>query len=139
MGRRADRRADYRADCGGRGVGSLNHITLVETISWKWNQFWRGTIPGLIVALIIGLIGGLISGSHIKEGPIVGLIGGLILGVIFGLVSGLVGGMTDTVKVGKAFPNEGIKLSVKNSLAVVALYLNRRLRSQGIHDLNTAT
>ena len=26
---------------GGLGAGSLNHITLVETLSWKWNQFWK--------------------------------------------------------------------------------------------------
>ena len=31
---------------GGLGVGSLNHISLVETISWEWNQFWKRTIPG---------------------------------------------------------------------------------------------
>jgi hypothetical protein len=50
------------------GVGSLNHITLVETISWKWNQFWKRTIPGsilgLIVRLSVGLIGGLIAGLN---------------------------------------------------------------------------
>jgi hypothetical protein len=45
------------------GAGSLNNITLVETISWKWNQFWNGTIPGLIVGLIFGLIVGLDRGG----------------------------------------------------------------------------
>jgi hypothetical protein len=34
------------------------------------------------------------------------------------MVSGLIGGFTDRVKVGKGSPNEGIKLSLKNSLAV---------------------
>jgi hypothetical protein len=34
------------------------------------------------------------------------------------LVSGLVGGFTDRVKVGKASPNQGIKLSRTNSLTV---------------------
>jgi hypothetical protein len=47
---------------GGLGAGSLNHIALVETMSWKWNQFWKRTIPGLIVGLIFGLILGLIYG-----------------------------------------------------------------------------
>jgi hypothetical protein len=41
------------------GVGSLSHITLVETVSWKWNQFWKRTIPGLIVGLIVALNAGL--------------------------------------------------------------------------------
>jgi eukaryotic-like serine/threonine-protein kinase len=47
----------------------------------------------------------------------VGLLFALIVAPIFGLVSGLVGGFTDRVKVGKASPNQGIKLSQKNSLA----------------------
>jgi hypothetical protein len=40
---------------GGLGTGSLNHITLVETISWKWNQFWKRTIPGSLIGLIFGV------------------------------------------------------------------------------------
>jgi hypothetical protein len=108
---------------GGLGVGSLNHITLVETMSWKWNRFWKRTIPGSIVGLILGLIAGLIAGLRVglKSAMlsvvlIVGLKNGLIFGAIFGLVSGLVGGFTDRVLVGKASPNQGIKLSRKNSL-----------------------
>ena len=34
------------------------------------------------------------------------------------------GGFTDTVKVGKAFPNQGIKLSQKNSLAAFLVTLS---------------
>jgi eukaryotic-like serine/threonine-protein kinase len=111
----------------GPGVGSLNHITLVETVSWNWNQFWKRTIPGLIVGLLVGLLFGLLW--EIKWVPIYGLwatwdwglsIGlplGLRLGLFFAPISGLVGGFTDRVKVGKAFPNQGIELSWKNSLA----------------------
>jgi hypothetical protein len=43
--------------------------------------------------------------------------------LIFGLVTGLVGGFTDRVKVGKASPNQGIKLSLENSLAPFPRYL----------------
>ena len=64
---------------GGLGVASLNHITLVESMSWKWNQFWKKTIPGSIVGLIVGLI--------------LELIVSLILGPIFGLTLGLIGGL----------------------------------------------
>ena len=101
---------------GGLGVGSLNHITLVETMSWKWNQFWKRTIPGSIFGLVFGLIAGLSVG--LIYGLIVGLRYGLIVGLSVGMVSGLIGGFTDRVKVGKASPNKGIKLSRKNSLAV---------------------
>src|SRR5271165_2988433 len=51
---------------GGLTVGSLNHIALVENISWNWNQFWKRTIPGSILGLSIALILGLLYGF--KEG-----------------------------------------------------------------------
>jgi hypothetical protein len=96
---------------GGLGVGSLNHITLVETVSWKWNRFWiPGSIVGAIVGLILWRVDGLISGV------ISGLKLGLTYGLIGGLISGLIGGFTDRVKLGKASPNQGIKLSRRNSL-----------------------
>jgi len=115
---------------GGLGVGSLNRIILVETMSWKWKQFWKRTIPGLIVGLLFGLISSLIvfgaplSGDEVR--PLffeqafmmlaLWLIFGLIFGPIGGLISGLLGGWTDTVKLGKGYPNQGIKMSGKNSL-----------------------
>jgi hypothetical protein len=30
----------------GLGVGSLGRILSVETISWKWNPFWKRAILG---------------------------------------------------------------------------------------------
>jgi eukaryotic-like serine/threonine-protein kinase len=100
----------------GLAVGSLNHIILVETMSWKWNQFWKRTIPGSIVGLIVGLIFGLILGLPygLVYGLDCGLIFGLIFGPILGVGSGLAGGFTDRLKVGKESPNEGIRLSLKN-------------------------
>jgi hypothetical protein len=76
------------------------------------HQPLRGSIFGLSIGLIFGLIFALSSGL------IFGLIFGLILGLIFVLVSGLIGGFTDRIKVDKASPNQGIKLSRKNSLVV---------------------
>jgi DNA polymerase III delta prime subunit len=99
---------------GGLGIGSLNHITLVETVSWKWNRFWKRAIPGSIVGLISGLIIGLI---RLIFGLRTGLSDGLTFGLVFGLISALVGGFIDRVKAGKASPNQGIKLSLQNSLA----------------------
>ncbi|MBV8279910.1 MAG: TIR domain-containing protein, partial [Verrucomicrobia bacterium] len=80
---------------GGFGVGSLNQITLVETMSWNWNQFWKRTIPGSIFGLIFGLMAGLSVG--LIYGLIVGLRYGLIVGLSVGMVSGLIGGFTDRV------------------------------------------
>jgi hypothetical protein len=100
----------------------LNRITLVESISWKWNQFWKGTLLGLFSGLSVGLILGLIVGASESLGLIgaliLGLVGALVLGLVGALVSGLVGGFTVRVKVGRASPNQGIKLSRKNSVIV---------------------
>jgi hypothetical protein len=108
----------------GLGVSSLNHITLVEAISWKWNQFWKRTIPGLIVGLsfgsAIGYIVALWSGvSDTSALSVAFLVLRPVFGLALGLVSGLVGGFTDRVKVDKASPNQGINLSLKNSLVVM--------------------
>jgi hypothetical protein len=120
----------------GLGAGSLNHITLVETMSWKWNQFWKRTITGLIGGLSVGLLFGLSVGLLFVLGGITpiselqglkglqfglealqfGLQYGLIFASIGGLCIGLVGGFIGRVKVSKAFPNQGIKLSRKNAL-----------------------
>jgi hypothetical protein len=55
-----------------------------------------GPIQGLAFALMIVLFGGLVGR----------------------LLNGFIGGFTHRVKVGKASPNQGIKLSLKNSLVV---------------------
>jgi hypothetical protein len=106
----------------GLGVGSLNDITSVETMSWKWNRFWKRTIFGSIFGLIFGLIfrlsgslGDELSGSAL----IYLLLNGLSFGLFGGLISGLAGGLTDRVKVDKAYPNQGIKLSGKNALTAL--------------------
>ena len=72
------------------------------------------SICGLILGLGVRLIfrhnsipGSLIPGS---------LNFGLWYGVVFGIVTGLGGGFTDRVKAGKASPNQGIMLSLRNSL-----------------------
>jgi hypothetical protein len=102
------------------GGGSLNHIALAETISWKWNQFWKRAIGGMIVGPLFVLIGGLIVGRSVGLIGVLVLIVKLISGglILFGLENALAGGFTDSVKVGKASPNQGIKLSLKNSLVV---------------------
>ena len=99
---------------GGLGVGSLNRIALVLVSSGDYVLEVESVLEGddsrLDCGLIFGLSLGLIFG--VSEGLSVGLRTGLS----GGLVSGLVGGFTDRVKVAKAFPNQGVKLSLKNSL-----------------------
>jgi hypothetical protein len=106
------------------GIGSLKHVTIVETISWKWNQFWKRTIPGAVFGLILAILGliKLINGGG-QRIELSWLVASLIYGLIGGLVSGLIGGFTDRAKPGKVSPNQGIKLSRKNSLAVFLVTL----------------
>ena len=99
---------------GGLGVGSLKQIDPVETMSWRWNRFWKRSIPGLIAGLMVGLIVGLLHGLNALNGLRLGLVFGLTCGV----VSGMIGGFTDTVKAGKVSPNQGVKLSRQNALVI---------------------
>jgi hypothetical protein len=110
---------------GALGAGSLNYITSVEAMTWKWNRFWKRAITAAIIGLIIGQIFGLILAliAGLSDGPNEGLrivrlspLGALIGALLCGLPSGLVGGFTDRLKPDKATPNQGITLSRKNSL-----------------------
>ena len=86
-------------------------------LSWKWNQFWKMTIPGSIT----GLIGGLLTGLNdaVLNGLNAGIYAGLNYGIAVGLIIMLCGGFTYRVKAEKASANQGIKLSLKNSLVVL--------------------
>jgi DNA polymerase III delta prime subunit len=99
---------------GGLGAVPLNQIAVVETLGWRWNQFWKMTIPGLIIGLSVGLMNGLVLWP--MNGVRVGLFVGMISGLSFGLFIMLCGGFTYRVKVDKESPNQGIKLSLKNSV-----------------------
>jgi hypothetical protein len=69
--------------------------------------------------------GGLPDPSEPNLGASIVLSVGLIGGLIGGLISGLLGGLTDKVNGGKAFPNEGIKLSGKSAtIAAVIGFLS---------------
>jgi hypothetical protein len=120
---------------GGLGSSPPGQITSVEMMAWRWNQFWKGFIgfipppsyrphrSRLIIMFFFFLFGALLvaMGEH-------NLIAGLLFGLyaflftcltpllLIGLISGLARGFTDTVKTGKASPNEGMKLSRKNAL-----------------------
>jgi DNA polymerase III delta prime subunit len=106
----------------------LNQITLVETLSWRWD--WTMTIVfsisvGIISLgawLIISLGLWLILGVLLKLSVSVEIFRPsfiLPLSLSCGLFGGFFCGFRGRVKVGKTFPNQGIKLSLINSLTVV--------------------
>lgn len=112
---------------GAVGVGSLKMIITVETMHWQWKQFKRKAIQGFIIMLIVGLFLGLLLGLFYKtihgqyDVLIFGLSGGLVFGVFGVIGGGLVGGFTDTVRVDKALPNQGINLSLKNAVLSILI------------------
>jgi eukaryotic-like serine/threonine-protein kinase len=123
----------FVALCSGLGVGSLNRIALVETMSWKWSQFWRRTIPGFALGLIFWaafyvlawsrfmLLSGMDISDLFENIDVLAperLSGGLITGLVGGLITGLIGGFVDKVKLEKSSPNQGIKLSQKNCVFI---------------------
>ena len=97
---------------GSLAVTPLKQINLVETISWNWHESWVGLKRRQLLALLLALIGGLIFG--LRLGLTVGL-----FGVMGGFLTGsLIHGFTHKVKVGKASPNQGVKLSLRSSSVV---------------------
>jgi hypothetical protein len=112
----------------GLGVGSLNHIILVEAVSWKWKKFWKRTILALLTILTGGLIlffliysisENFVTHDEFGKGMMeLVMLFIVFFGLIFGLAFGLVGGFTGKVIVDKVSPNQGIKLSLKTSFAV---------------------
>jgi hypothetical protein len=89
----------------GPSWGSIFGLTVFAGVGlgcWWESPVKNSVMSGLIIGLILWLTGGLISG--------------LTSGLIGGLTIGWVGGFTDSVKVDKASPNQGIKLSRRNSL-----------------------
>jgi hypothetical protein len=106
-------------------------ITPVEAMSWAWNRFGSKLVSGLFFGLIGGLIFGLIlmvvavfsvlKGDEPIEFLLAPAFGGLILGLMLGLIGGLIrgfiAGFASRDEAGKTSPNQGIKLSLRNSLA----------------------
>lgn len=61
--------------------------------------------------------------GELMKGLSAGLGVGVIFGLMGGLLSGFVGALSDTVKVDKAYPNQGIRLSEKISFGVFLITL----------------
>jgi hypothetical protein len=97
----------------------LEHISLVETVSWNWIPFWKGTIGKSISVAFFLLFFALWDWLTGKPIGWEAVIGSLIVGLIVGLIGGVLDGIAGSLKEAKASPNQGINLSLQNSLAVL--------------------
>jgi hypothetical protein len=103
-------------------VTPINEIHLVETVSWNWHEFWDGLKRMSLLALISGPLLGMIFGMIF--GLRLGLIGGLFVVLASLLMVSLEYQFTCKVKDDKASPNQGIKLSLRNSSIVFLVLLS---------------
>ena len=114
-------------------------VLLVEGLQPTWlptraERVAYGVVAVLSILVLCGLIVWLIAGLNVwqsaelivwqsaGQGAVVSA--GLSAVLIAGLSFGLIGGFTDRVKETNESPNQGIKLSLKNSLAVFLIALS---------------
>jgi len=98
---------------------SITEIKPAEAIGWSWGKVRQGMGIILSVGLGVGLGGGLGAGQAggLSIGLTVGLVGGLGLMLMIGLIRGLSGEMLDEHNFGR--PNQGIRLSMRNSTFII--------------------
>lgn len=87
-----------------------NEINTVSVLSWSWKKEWKGPIVRLSVGLIFGLL----------LAVIIFLISmwwiGLPILLVFGAIGVLTWGLRGSQIYETTFPNQGIRLSIKNAL-----------------------
>ncbi|MCA9469751.1 MAG: TIR domain-containing protein [Nitrospira sp.] len=115
------------------GFSSINEISLIETVKWKWREVLTKFFPGLRIGFLIGLIISASIGLSLaiidlssflllfQDYLIVGFFSVLFSGILGGIINGILSGMVAAVKKGKTVPNQGIKLSLKNALIIMLL------------------
>ncbi|NGZ09687.1 MAG: TIR domain-containing protein [Nitrospira sp. LK70] len=79
------------------GIVSLNEIHPVEVIRWDWELFWKKMRMGSLEALLSPAL------------------------LLVGIAAGQFSGVLNFGKGDKVFPNQGIKLSLKNGLAGLSI------------------
>ncbi|WP_297324284.1 TIR domain-containing protein [Nitrosomonas sp.] len=89
-------------------LGPLNNIKATEELSWMADAFFNN----LKIYLLINI---LFWGSLAEFTSDSGLMG-VFLGFFFGIVTGISGGYIEKIKTDKNTPNQGIILSIKNSI-----------------------
>jgi hypothetical protein len=105
----------------GVGIGTLNSVKTIESMTWSWKSFFKKFLVGLLIsALSGGLSSGLYYGLEHRpmEAVQFGLFIGLLCGLLGGMVYGIAGGFTDQIREDKIRPNQGIRLTLTNGIFV---------------------
>jgi hypothetical protein len=105
----------------------FKNIKPIETLRWSWKALLKkafklsatiGLFSGLTLFLAFGITEGLVKG--LLEGT-KGLLFAPVVGILYCLYGGFIVGFTYELREGKALPNEGILLSIKNGLFVTLI------------------
>ncbi|SLM45459.1 membrane hypothetical protein [Nitrospira sp. ND1] len=102
-------------------IGSLNEIRLIEIMRWQSTQFWRPMVSGSAIGL---LLAGLLDVMNFLLTEHSDAFGGdkfWSFGFFGGLFGAVFGGLSDSVRVDKVSPNQGIRLSLKNGLVALSV------------------
>ena len=116
----------------GSALSLVNDIKIVEALHWSWQKSLKRIPVGLIGGLINGLIIGQLFGQNqdlvisLQHGILTKLLGerfsvigmGLAYCLFGGILAAMTGGLSSRVVDAKTTPNQGIGLSLKNSLLV---------------------
>ena len=105
----------------GVGIGTLNSVKTIESMTWSWKLFLKKFLRGFLIgALSGGPLSGLIYGLKrgLNDGLLFGLFIGVLCGRLGGLINGIAGGFTDRIREDKIRPNQGIRLTLTNGLFV---------------------
>ncbi len=92
-------------------------IRTVERLHWSWKSAAAGGRQGFLAGGAAGMVLGVMRGS---DGAALTVIFSLLLALMFGLLGGLAGalftGLRKGIVRGKTVPNQGMRLSLRNSL-----------------------
>lgn len=94
----------------GRWQGLTHDIQTVEALNWSWFKAMRGASLGILLGLIESII------VSFLEGALLGLISGVIITITFGSLGAIVEGLRYNITETKTWPNQGIRLSIRNAL-----------------------
>jgi hypothetical protein len=108
-------------------------IHTVEALSWSWKKARKLAIVGLVVGVVLGLFSASVFFGNqefvlnvMKDAPVFKLMGekGFLLseavswGLFGGLATAILGGLNSRVEESKTVPNQGMLLTLRNSLLI---------------------
>jgi hypothetical protein len=107
----------------GRQQSLSNDIQTVEALKLSWSGVLRGGAVGLFLGMLFGVLIGLLVGAlgyfmyglTFGYGWARGIFYGLGIGLSVGLAGAIFGGLSSTVIELRTWPNQGIRLSLKNA------------------------